>query len=106
MLEVREAFDQGNYAACREQLVQLEVDEEGTRAEGIGIIGGDPIILGAGPLPPPPIPVTFERPFAWVLLDERWGTQGWIGAALIVVSSLASQLGGDCAEKIEKTKAS
>jgi drug/metabolite transporter (DMT)-like permease len=36
--------------------------------------------------------------FAWMLLNERWGTQGWIGAALIVAASLASQLGGDTTE--------
>lgn len=36
--------------------------------------------------------------FAWVLLDERWGTQGWIGAAVIVLASLSAQLGGDVAE--------
>lgn len=35
---------------------------------------------------------------AWVLLDERWGTQGWIGAAIIVLASLSAQLGGDVAE--------
>jgi len=37
--------------------------------------------------------------FAWVLLDERWGGQGWVGAALILGASLFSQLGGDPAEK-------
>ena len=42
--------------------------------------------------------------FAWVLLDERWGLQGWVGAALIVSACLASQLGGDVAEKIERVK--
>jgi drug/metabolite transporter (DMT)-like permease len=36
--------------------------------------------------------------FAWVLLNERWGTQGWVGAAFIVAASLGSQLGGDVAE--------
>ena len=33
--------------------------------------------------------------FAWVLAGERWGPRGWIGAALIIGSSLASQFGGD-----------
>ena len=42
--------------------------------------------------------------FAWVLLGERWGTQGWIGAALIVAASIASQLGGDPAEKAHAEK--
>ena len=42
--------------------------------------------------------------FAWVLLSERWGAQGWVGAALIVASSLASQLGGDVAEKADREK--
>ena len=32
--------------------------------------------------------------FAWVLLGERWGSTGWIGAFLIVSSSLAAQLSG------------
>ena len=30
--------------------------------------------------------------FAWVLLKERWGPTGWVGAALIVSSTAASQL--------------
>lgn len=42
--------------------------------------------------------------FAWVLLSERWGAQGWVGAALIVAASLASQVGGDPAEKAERSK--
>ncbi|KAK9816430.1 hypothetical protein WJX72_000116 [[Myrmecia] bisecta] len=34
--------------------------------------------------------------FAYLVLDERWGPAGWVGAALIVFSSLATQLwGGD-----------
>lgn len=33
--------------------------------------------------------------FAWVVAGERWGPRGWWGAALIIASSLASQLGGD-----------
>lgn len=37
--------------------------------------------------------------FAWLLLNERWGAQGWVGAAIILGSSLYSQLGGDPAEK-------
>ena len=32
--------------------------------------------------------------FAWVLLGERWGSTGWVGAFLIVSSSLAAQLSG------------
>lgn len=32
--------------------------------------------------------------FAWLLLGERWGPTGWIGAFLIVSSSLAAQLSG------------
>ena len=30
---------------------------------------------------------------AWVLLGERWGTAGWFGAALIMASSLVTQVG-------------
>ena len=30
--------------------------------------------------------------FAWTLLGEHWGATGWVGAFLIVVSSLAAQL--------------
>ena len=30
--------------------------------------------------------------FAWVLLSERWGPTGWVGAGLIVASTAASQL--------------
>lgn len=40
--------------------------------------------------------------FAWLLLDERWGAQGWVGAAIILGASLYSQLGGDPAEKARK----
>lgn len=36
--------------------------------------------------------------FAWVLLDERWGSTGWIGAFLIVASSLAAQFSGQDAK--------
>ncbi|KAK3247383.1 hypothetical protein CYMTET_43120 [Cymbomonas tetramitiformis] len=36
--------------------------------------------------------------FAWVLLGDRWGAQGWVGAALIIGSSLGSQLVGDKVE--------
>lgn len=30
--------------------------------------------------------------FAWTLLGEHWGATGWLGAFLIVASSLAAQL--------------
>lgn len=43
--------------------------------------------------------------FAWVLLDERWGAQGWVGAAVIVLASLSAQLGGDVAEHAPATQA-
>lgn len=33
--------------------------------------------------------------FAWGLLGERWGPQGWVGAGLIVSASLAAQLTGN-----------
>ena len=36
---------------------------------------------------------------AWVLLGDRWGAQGWVGAALIIGSSILSQIGGDVAER-------
>ena len=36
--------------------------------------------------------------FAWVIAGERWGPRGWWGAALIIASSVASQLGGDGAK--------
>ena len=32
--------------------------------------------------------------FAYVLLGERWGAMGWVGAFLIVVSCLGTQLYG------------
>ena len=32
--------------------------------------------------------------FAYLLLGERWGPAGWCGAALIVLSSLATQIWG------------
>lgn len=32
--------------------------------------------------------------FAWLLLGERWGPAGWVGAGLIVGSSLATQIFG------------
>ncbi|XP_050234421.1 uncharacterized protein LOC126682717 [Mercurialis annua] len=32
--------------------------------------------------------------FAWFLLGERWGTAGWIGAALVLVGSLTVQIFG------------
>jgi len=42
---------------------------------------------------------------AWFLLDERWGATGWAGAALIIGSSLYSQLGGDKVGKASKASA-
>ena len=38
---------------------------------------------------------------AYLLLGERWGPAGWIGAALIVASSLAVQIFGE--EKQQKS---
>jgi len=38
--------------------------------------------------------------FAWILLDERWGATGWVGAFLIISSSLFCQLSGEQAEKV------
>jgi len=38
--------------------------------------------------------------FAWVLLDERWGAQGWVGAGVIVAATLYTQLAGDPAERV------
>eukprot|EP00951_Prasinocladus_malaysianus_P047851 scaffold652198_cov53-Prasinocladus_malaysianus.AAC.1 len=32
---------------------------------------------------------------AWITLGERWGPAGWVGAFLIVVSTLSVQLSGD-----------
>eukprot|EP01023_Acetabularia_acetabulum_P024822 TRINITY_DN2388_c0_g1_i3.p1 TRINITY_DN2388_c0_g1~~TRINITY_DN2388_c0_g1_i3.p1 ORF type:complete len:415 (-),score=76.07 TRINITY_DN2388_c0_g1_i3:3178-4422(-) len=42
--------------------------------------------------------------FAWILLDERWGATGWVGAALIISSSLFCQLSGEQAEKVSNEK--
>ena len=39
--------------------------------------------------------------FAYVLLGERWGSLGWAGAGLIVVSSLAAQILGTENQKKE-----
>ena len=37
---------------------------------------------------------------AWAVLGERWGAWGWVGAALILVSSLSAQVfGSSCVEK-------
>ena len=40
--------------------------------------------------------------FAWVVAGERWGPKGWWGAALIIGSSIASQIGGDPAKADKK----
>eukprot|EP01026_Neomeris_dumetosa_P055725 TRINITY_DN5076_c0_g1_i3.p2 TRINITY_DN5076_c0_g1~~TRINITY_DN5076_c0_g1_i3.p2 ORF type:complete len:399 (+),score=36.97 TRINITY_DN5076_c0_g1_i3:1264-2460(+) len=40
--------------------------------------------------------------FAWILLGERWGATGWVGAALIISSSLYCQLSGDKTSKKPK----
>ena len=32
---------------------------------------------------------------AWIVLGERWGLQGWVGAAIILSSSLFAQLSKD-----------
>ncbi|XP_052176531.1 uncharacterized protein LOC127790847 isoform X2 [Diospyros lotus] len=40
--------------------------------------------------------------FAWVLLDERWGMTGWIGAALVLGGSLIVQIFGSSSTKLPK----
>lgn len=42
--------------------------------------------------------------FAYYALGERWGPTGWVGAALIVSSSLMAQFAGDEAGSKEKMK--
>ncbi|CAI0394181.1 unnamed protein product [Linum tenue] len=39
--------------------------------------------------------------FAWFLLGERWGTAGWIGAALVLGGSLVVQILGNVSESIK-----
>lgn len=41
--------------------------------------------------------------FAYVLLGERWGRNGWIGAFLIVASCLMTQLYGAEKENLPAT---
>eukprot|EP00884_Botryococcus_braunii_P020802 jgi/Botrbrau1/7405/Bobra.0112s0006.1 len=36
--------------------------------------------------------------FAYLVLAERWGPMGWVGAALIIGASLASQISGSASE--------
>ena len=36
----------------------------------------------------------FGAALAWVVLGERWGAAGWLGAALICASCLVAQLLG------------
>jgi drug/metabolite transporter (DMT)-like permease len=38
--------------------------------------------------------------FAWIMLSERWGLQGWAGGALVVASSVYSQMSGE-SEKLK-----
>lgn len=38
--------------------------------------------------------------FAWILLSERWGLQGWFGGALVVAASVYSQMSGE-SEKLK-----
>ena len=38
--------------------------------------------------------------FAWIMLDDRFGELGFVGAGVIVVSSLYAQLGGDATEPV------
>lgn len=40
--------------------------------------------------------------FAWIMLNERWGMQGWAGAALVVGASVYSQVSGET-EKLKYT---
>ena len=44
----------------------------------------------------------FGASLAYIMLGERWGTSGWVGAGLIVVSCLVAQLLG--VEKDEHEK--
>ncbi|XP_065856631.1 uncharacterized protein [Euphorbia lathyris] len=40
--------------------------------------------------------------FAWFLLGERWGTTGWIGAALVLVGSLTVQMFGSSSSGVDE----
>ncbi|XP_008809804.2 uncharacterized protein LOC103721388 isoform X2 [Phoenix dactylifera] len=42
--------------------------------------------------------------FAWFLLGERWGTTGWIGAALVLCGSLTVQILGSTTGKSRKVE--
>lgn len=42
---------------------------------------------------------------AWILLGERWGAAGWVGAALIVGSSFVTQVYGAEPEAVKEDKA-
>lgn len=42
--------------------------------------------------------------FAYLFLEERWGALGWVGAALIIGSSLFSQLCGDTEKRNDSIK--
>ncbi|XXG51123.1 hypothetical protein AAC387_Pa02g4967 [Persea americana] len=44
--------------------------------------------------------------FAWFLLGERWGTTGWVGAALVLGGSLTVQIWGSSPERSETDKGS
>jgi serine protease inhibitor len=68
------------------QKTQLKVDERGTQAVSIGLMGG--VIGGVaggmlgGPLPPPPFKMIMNRPFFLAIVDQPTGQLLFLGSVM------------------------
>ena len=55
------------------QNAQIELDETGTRARMVSMLGGRPVVLGISAPPPPPVPFHVDHPFAWLIVEDHSG---------------------------------
>lgn len=70
----------------RFQKSQLKVDESGTEAVSIGVVGGVPGGVAAGmiggPPPPPPFKMIMSRPFFFVIVNKPTAQLLFLGAVM------------------------
>jgi len=68
------------------QKTQLKVDERGTEAVSIGIVGGVPGGIAGGmiggPPPPPPFQMIMNRPFFFAIVNKPTGQLLFLGAVM------------------------
>ena len=68
--------DQGLFLGLLKQYTRLKVDEEGTEAAAVTIVGG---LTSAGPPPGGPVEFYLNRPFAFLITETSTGTVLFMG---------------------------